>query len=281
MTIIVNIFNINPAFTISFISNSSELNTAAFGGVEMGNMKAQVEDTATIPIIMKGSWLIAAANPMLIGINIFEPAVLDITSVRNKIPVVSTITIKINGSGFTIPNIPPNHLVSPESSNAAANERPPPNNSNIPQGSLFISSQTSKPPLCVLAGIKNNSTAPVIAITVSDKCREVGSKPPPIHNTLTNKNTMPVNFSSKRIGPKSCKDFLAKSEDILSASSILNSHFVTKKYNIKSKIIVNGKAKTIHCPNETVLSRLDDAMAANTAFGTEPIKVAKPPIEAE
>ncbi|RIL77903.1 hypothetical protein BUY39_12890, partial [Staphylococcus cohnii] len=42
-----------------------------FGGVEMGNMKAQVEDTATIPIIMKGSWLIAAAKPILIGINIF------------------------------------------------------------------------------------------------------------------------------------------------------------------------------------------------------------------
>ena len=121
MTIMVNIFNIKPAFTISFISNSSELNTAAFGGVEMGNMKAHVDDTATIPIIMKGSWLIAAANPILIGINIFDTAVLDITSVRNKMPVVSTITIKMSGNGFTTPSIPPNHFVKPESSKAAAN----------------------------------------------------------------------------------------------------------------------------------------------------------------
>ena len=180
----------------------------------MGNMKAHVDDTATIPIIMKGSWLIAAANPILIGINIFDTAVLDITSVRNKMPVVSTITIKMSGNGFTTPSIPPNHFVKPESSKAAANERPPPNNSNIPQGSLLISSQTSKPPLWDLAGIKNKSTAPIIAITVSDKWREDGSRLPQIHNILTNRNTIPVNFSSRLIGPKSRNDFLAKSEDI-------------------------------------------------------------------
>src|SRR5699024_4015047 len=152
-----------------------------------------------------------AANPILIGINIFETAVLDITSVRNKIPVVSTITIKINGSGFTIPKIPPNHLVSPESSNAAANERPPPNNSNIPQGSLFISSQTSKPPLCVLTGNKNNNKDNDHEITITNKHREIENKAHTIHNPQKYKHKLPINISSQRIGYKSCKDFLEKS----------------------------------------------------------------------
>ncbi|CPZ28539.1 Uncharacterised protein [Mycobacteroides abscessus] len=179
--------------------------------------------------MIKGSWLIAAANPILIGINIFETAVFDITSVRNRMAVVNTITMSMNGSGFTIPNIPPNHFVNPESSNAAAKDKPPPNSSNIPQGNLFISSHTSNPPLAFLAGIRNNNTAPNIAIIVSVMCNVSGKSPPKIHNKLTSKKTMPVNFSSLDIGPKSCKAFLAKSEDIWSASSILNSHFVKRK----------------------------------------------------
>ena len=123
---IAKIFKMNPAFTISFISNSSELNTAAFGGVDIGNINAQVDDSATIPIMINGSLLIAAAKPILIGINILETAVLDMTSVKNKIPVVITIMIRINGNGLTILNMPPNHFVSPESSNAVANDKPPP-----------------------------------------------------------------------------------------------------------------------------------------------------------
>src|SRR5699024_6611708 len=112
------------------------------------------------------------------------------------------------------PSITPNHFVKSGSSKAAANERPPPNNSNIPQGSLLISSQTSKPPLWDLAGIKNKSTAHIIAITVSNRCRAEGSRQLKIHNILTNRNTITVNFSSRLIAPKSRNDFLAKSEDI-------------------------------------------------------------------
>src|SRR5699024_8789253 len=134
MIMIAHMFNINPAFTISLISNSSELNTAAFGGVEIGNMKAQVEDSATIPIIMNGSWLIAAAKPILIGINMLETAVLDITSVKNNMAVVNTRTTRIKGKGSTKLNIPPNHFVSSESSKAAAKDKPPPNSNNIPHG---------------------------------------------------------------------------------------------------------------------------------------------------
>ena len=48
-----------------------------------------------------------------------------------------------------------------------------------------------------------------------------------------------------------------------------------------SNIIVNGNAKIIHCAKETVLFKLEEAIAAKTAFGTEPINVARPPIEAE
>ena len=132
---IAKIFNIKPAFTISFISISSELNMAAFGGVEIGSINAHVDERATIPIIINGSWLIAAAKPILIGINILETAVFDITSVKNRIAVDNTSTININGRGFTIPIMLPNHFVSPESSKAAAKDNPPPNKSSIPQGS--------------------------------------------------------------------------------------------------------------------------------------------------
>lgn len=55
MIIIVNIFKMKPALIISFMSNSSELKTAAFGGVDIGNMNAQVEDKATTPIMKNGS----------------------------------------------------------------------------------------------------------------------------------------------------------------------------------------------------------------------------------
>lgn len=82
-----------PAFTISSIFNSLVLNTAALGGVDMGNINAQEDAKATTAIIPYGATPIPAARPTLIGISILDTAVLDIISVMNKTVVVKIIKI--------------------------------------------------------------------------------------------------------------------------------------------------------------------------------------------
>ena len=89
---IVKIFMIKPTFTISMTLIFSVANITAFGGVAMGNIKAQLAAiTTAIPIILTGSPILAANIP-IIGRNDIAKAVLDKTSVKN---IVAKIKMKI------------------------------------------------------------------------------------------------------------------------------------------------------------------------------------------
>src|SRR5690625_42528 len=84
ITMTLTIFIQIPAFAIVSILSKSELNTAALGGVEIGNIKAHEAASATVAIKPYGSKPIPAASPIVIGIIILEVAVLDISSVIIK-----------------------------------------------------------------------------------------------------------------------------------------------------------------------------------------------------
>jgi hypothetical protein len=89
---IVKIFMIKPTLTISMTLIFSVAKITAFGGVAIGNIKAQLAAiTTAIPIILTGSPISTAITPM-IGRKDIVKAVLDKTSVKNT---VAKIKIKI------------------------------------------------------------------------------------------------------------------------------------------------------------------------------------------
>ena len=84
-----------PVFTISEILTSLILETIAFGGVPIGNIKAKEEQTPTVNIKRNGFIPKFFANIKNIGMKVEAKAVLDINSVRNTdIVVTMRITIK-------------------------------------------------------------------------------------------------------------------------------------------------------------------------------------------
>ena len=83
---------IKPTLTISMTLIFSVAKITAFGGVAMGNIKAQLAAiTTAMPIILTGSPISTAITPM-IGRKDIAKAVLDRTSVKNT---VAKIKMKI------------------------------------------------------------------------------------------------------------------------------------------------------------------------------------------
>jgi len=94
---IAAIFSQNPALAMSAMRNSPELNTIAFGGVATGIMKAQLAaNAAGITSIRGPSVNVTAIGPSK-GKKLAAVAVLLVTSVKNKIVMVTTKTAAITG----------------------------------------------------------------------------------------------------------------------------------------------------------------------------------------
>src|SRR5690606_15731305 len=82
--------NIKPALTISMIRRELLPKTMALGGVAIGIMKAIDAAIVTGTIRSKGGMWEVWAIPATMGKAISVVAVLEVNSVRNDIPVVST-----------------------------------------------------------------------------------------------------------------------------------------------------------------------------------------------
>ena len=166
---IVKIFIIKPTFTISMTLIFSVEKITAFGGVAIGNIKAQLAAiTTAIPAILTGIPILIATTP-IIGRNDIVKAVLDKTSVKKT---VAKIKIKIINSKEKLlrkVNCDANQSPKPVTITAFANAKPPPNNNNKPQGSSFISLHCNKSFFLFEDGIKKNKKAEVIAIPESVK----------------------------------------------------------------------------------------------------------------
>jgi len=88
---IVKIFKIKPTLIISMTLIFSVANITVFGGVEIGNIKAQLAAiTMAIPRILTGS-PISTANTLIIGRNDIVKAVLDKNSVKKIIIIIYVI----------------------------------------------------------------------------------------------------------------------------------------------------------------------------------------------
>src|SRR5699024_12026365 len=86
----------NPVFAISCILILLVPNTIAFGGVPTGSMNAQLAAIAAGTISVSGWTSSAIARPASTGMIIVAVAVLDVISVRNRIPratMAMTMTI--------------------------------------------------------------------------------------------------------------------------------------------------------------------------------------------
>ena len=82
---IVKIFIIKPTLTISITLIFSVAKITAFGGVAIGNIKAQLAAiTTAIPMMFTGRPISIAITP-IIGRNDIDKAVLDKTSVKKTV----------------------------------------------------------------------------------------------------------------------------------------------------------------------------------------------------
>src|SRR5699024_9743600 len=108
-----------------------------------------------------------------------------------------------------------------------------------------------------------------------------GKNPLEIHKTPVKKKTIATRISFLSIGPNFFNSSLAKVEDISSFTSNLNFILVIYKNKNASKTIVIGKPNINQSVNVILASKVLFAIPTSTAFGTEPIIVANPPIEAE
>src|SRR5699024_8852949 len=135
----------------------------------------------------------------MIGYIIDAVAVFDVISVKK---ITSKVTMKITSSKFNPfnpDNCKPIHSDKPELTNPAAMARPPPNNSNIPQGNFTAVSQSSKRSfLKRMDGMINNTIAKKIAITPSDTPGKylVMKNERVIHDKAAKRNTIKTIISS-------------------------------------------------------------------------------------
>ena len=150
-----------PAITIFRIGTRPEPKTMALGGVDTGNMNAQ--DAANVVGISSNSgWAsMAWARLAMMGTAREMVAVLEETSVR---PVMNATVLMTMTSGLASPSIDCSWLAiksdNPDVPKPLAMASPPPKISSIPQGSFFMSSQSSNlPPTALLAGMINSVNA--------------------------------------------------------------------------------------------------------------------------
>ena len=88
------IFSHTPTFIICFIGINPLEKSMAFGGVEIGSIKAKLEAMVTGITNIKTDSPTPSAIPITTGINIVTKATLLITSVRNRVTKINAKTRK-------------------------------------------------------------------------------------------------------------------------------------------------------------------------------------------
>lgn len=152
----------------------------AFGGVEIGNVKAKEAEIAAGIIKISGSISIALAIAAITGNIVADVAVLDENSV--KVVTIPPITNKIKKIGILCmySSCRAICLDKPDDSNPCASANPPPNSNIISQGIDFIDSLLSNfvDKSLKFAGVKNKTTAPKIPIVPSSINFPIPNYPP-------------------------------------------------------------------------------------------------------
>ena len=121
-----------------------EPNTIALGGVATGSMKAQLAAKTTGIVKDIGAMPKATATAPTTGKKVEVVATLDVISVKNIIKV-ATANIRIIEGTFSKTVRPcPIHPPKPDEPIDAARDKPPPNKTSKPHGSLFACSQVSR-----------------------------------------------------------------------------------------------------------------------------------------
>jgi len=191
-------------------------NIMAFGGVATGSIKAIEADIVAGIISSSGLIFVVMAIPASIGRTISVVAVLDVSSVRNVIIRDMTSIITIGWSEATPASWLPNQSDNPDSLNPVARANPPPNSSNICQGSFdAVAQSNSLAPFSLRDGTRKSINAINIATVPSFINEAVGKIPP--HPGITNLpklrsarkiqraasrvNITKTNFSSKLVLP--------------------------------------------------------------------------------
>ena len=131
------IFNAKPALIISGILNLLEPKTIALGGVATGNMNAQLAANTTGIVSDIGNTPMEMATAPTTGKKVLVVATLEVISVKNIIKVATHSIRIIGGTDLRTDNPSPIHRPRPEDPICAASERPPPNNTRSPHGSLL------------------------------------------------------------------------------------------------------------------------------------------------
>ena len=154
---------------MSGMVNLPEPKTMALGGVATGNMKAQLAAKTTGIVRATGAMPKATATAPTTGRKVEVVATFDVISVKN---IIRVATAKIKTMGGTLPSTVkpcPIQLPRPDAPIDAANDRPPPNKTKSPQGSLLACSHVNKSVLLFSEGIRKKLNAAKIAIPASVK----------------------------------------------------------------------------------------------------------------
>ena len=124
---------IKPTFAISTCLTWPVANTIAFGGVAIGNIKAQLAPQAMMAARAIGGKFKVCATEITIGIINAALAVLEVNSVRN---MMNALTTKHSThSGFSLVNctmVSAMILLAPESFMTILKVNPPPKSINTP-----------------------------------------------------------------------------------------------------------------------------------------------------
>ena len=163
------IFKANPALIISGMVNFPEPNTIALGGVATGSINAQLAAKTTGIVNATGAIPSATATAPTTGKNVEVVATFDVISVKN---IIKVATASMRTMGGTFPRIvKPCPIQSPKPDDPIdeAKDKPPPNKTSNPHGSLLACSHVNKSVLLFSEGIKKKLRAANIAIPASVK----------------------------------------------------------------------------------------------------------------
>ena len=140
----------------------------AFGGVEIGSIKAQLAAMTIGMRIKFGSTFMTEEKADPNGNRMIAVAVLLVSSVRKMTVAVIAKRVVHNSQLWNCSKFSPMILVNPLSEIAPARLNPPPNRIKISQGIVFGQSRSStKIRFFQLTGRIKSVIAPVIAMTVS------------------------------------------------------------------------------------------------------------------
>jgi len=158
-----------------------------------------------------------------------------------------------------------------------ASDRPPPNSSSTPQGSLLAVCQSSrKVRSLTLAGIRNSNRAAPMAMLVSfSPGRGSASSGWKIQASAARVKIRATSFSWRDMGPSaaiSCCSMLRLSPPDRRKPPRVSHH------QVKSSMpAVTGTPSSIHWPKPMCTSWFSRRNAASSALGGVPISVAMPP----